>query len=103
MHRRFQYVGQVQSQTNPGPIERRPWNQDCGEADGRLTQHSAALSAQYPPQGASRPGVASNGGEEGGGQEAVLRLQGQLLGHAPFREGHHRSRGAESAYIAEVL
>ena len=50
MHRRFQYVGQVQSQTNPGPIERRSWNQDCGEADERLTQHSAALSAQYPPR-----------------------------------------------------
>ena len=91
MHRKPQYVGQVQNQSNQDSIGRRPWNQDRSEADGSLSQHSATLPAQYSPQEASRPCMARNGGEAGGDQKAVLRLQGQLLDHAPFGGGHHRS------------
>ena len=103
MRRRFRYVGQVQGQPNQGSIGRRPWNKDSVEDDGSLPQHGTAFSAQCSPQGASRPSVACNGGESGGRQETVLRLQRQLCGYAPVCGGRHQRGTAKPAHAAEVL
>ena len=58
---------------------------------------------QYSPKGASRPGVADNGGEFGGYQEAFLRLQRELFGYAPVYGGLHLRRTAEPVHAPEVL
>ena len=47
--------------------------------------------------------MASHGGESGGCQETVLRLQGELFGHAPVYEGRHQHGAAGAAHAAEVL
>jgi len=47
--------------------------------------------------------VACNGGETGGYQETVLRLQRELFSHAQVCGGRHQRGAAEPAHAAEVL